>query len=174
MVLLDITGFDWDTGNDNKSLLKHGVSQHEAEQVFFNHPLLIVGDVKHTQQEHRLHLYGKNDKGQLRHITFTIRGSKARVISARSMHKRSVNFMKKIPEFKTEQAEREFWNTHDSTEYLDMSKARLVIFPDLKKSTKSISLRLPEDMLYKLKSKANSMDVPYQSLLKTWIAEKVG
>jgi len=81
--------------------------------------------------------------------------------------------MKKTPDFKTEQEEREFWETHDSTDYVDWGKAQLAIFPNLKKTTKAISLRMPEDMLEKVKSKANSLDVPYQSLIKTWIAEKV-
>ena len=73
---------------------------------------------------------------------------------------------KKIPKFNTEQEEREFWETHDSTDYIDWSKAKQVSFPNLKKSTKTISLRLPADMLERLKVKANSMDVPYQSLIK--------
>jgi len=81
--------------------------------------------------------------------------------------------MKKIPDFKTEQEEREFWETHDSSEYLDWSKARLAVFPNLKPTTKAISLRLPEDMLAKIKAKANKMDVPYQSLMKTWLNEKL-
>ncbi len=74
--------------------------------------------------------------------------------------------LKKIPKFNSEQEEREFWETHDSTEYLDWSKAKKVTFPNLKKSTKTISLRLPADMLDRLKVKANAMDVPYQSLIK--------
>jgi len=74
--------------------------------------------------------------------------------------------IKKIPLFKTEDEEREFWDTHDVTDYFDMSKAKAVTFPNLKKSTKTISLRLPADMLENLKVKANSMDVPYQSLIK--------
>ncbi len=81
--------------------------------------------------------------------------------------------MKKIPDFKNEEEEREFWESHDSTEYLDWNKAQLIVFPNLKKTTKSISIRLPEDMLAKLKAKANSLDVPYQSMLKTWIAERL-
>ena len=74
--------------------------------------------------------------------------------------------LKKVPKFKNEREEREFWETHDTTEYVDWSKARVVTFPNLKKSTKTISLRLPEDMLLSLKVKANAMDVPYQSLIK--------
>jgi len=74
--------------------------------------------------------------------------------------------MRKIPEFKTEKEEREFWETNDSTEFIEWDKAQKVVFPKLKKSTKTISLRLPADMLEKLKVKANTLDVPYQSLIK--------
>jgi len=81
--------------------------------------------------------------------------------------------MKTIPNFKTEPEEREFWETHDSTDYLDWKTARIAVFPNLKPTTKAISLRLPEDLLAKIKVKANKMDVPYQSLMKTWLAEKV-
>ncbi len=73
---------------------------------------------------------------------------------------------KEIPKFKNEQEEREFWEIHDTTDYFDISKAKKVYFPNLKKSTKTISLRLPADMLEHLKVKANAMDVPYQSLIK--------
>ncbi len=73
---------------------------------------------------------------------------------------------KEIPKFKSEQEERLFWETHDTADYFDLSKAKRVTFPNLKKSTKTISLRLPVDMLDNLKVKANAMDVPYQSLIK--------
>lgn len=80
---------------------------------------------------------------------------------------------KQIPTFKNEDDEREFWATHDSTEFLDWSKAKRTVFPNLKPSTKSISLRLPESVLVGLKMLANKRDVPYQSLLKVFLAEKV-
>ncbi|MGA2506622.1 MAG: BrnA antitoxin family protein [Chitinispirillaceae bacterium] len=80
---------------------------------------------------------------------------------------------KPIPKFKNEKEERTFWSTHDSTEYLDWSKARKALFPKLKPSTRTISLRLPEFLLDELKSLANKRDVPYQSLLKVLLAEKV-
>jgi len=73
---------------------------------------------------------------------------------------------KEIPKFKSEEEERLFWETHDTVDYFDVSKAKRVTFPNLKKSTKTISLRLPADMLDNLKVKANAMDVPYQSLIK--------
>jgi len=77
--------------------------------------------------------------------------------------------IKKIPEFKSEKEEREFWENNDSTEFIDWSKAQKAIFPNLKKSTKTISLRLPADMLEKIKVKANNLDIPYQSLIKIMI-----
>ena len=74
--------------------------------------------------------------------------------------------LKKVPKFSNELEERAFWESVDSSEYIDWSCAKVVTMPNLKKSTKTISLRLPEDMLYKLKVKANALDVPYQSLIK--------
>ena len=81
--------------------------------------------------------------------------------------------MKKIPNFKSEDAERKFWATHDSTEYVDWSKAKRAVFPNLKTSTKTISLRLPQTMLEELKVLANKRDVPYQSLLKIFLSERI-
>jgi predicted DNA binding CopG/RHH family protein len=80
--------------------------------------------------------------------------------------------LKPIPEFASEDEERAFWAAHDSTEYLDWSKARRVRFPNLKPSTQAISLRLPVSLLEKIKVEANKRDVPYQSLIKVWLAEK--
>ena len=81
--------------------------------------------------------------------------------------------LKSIPKFKTEDEEREFWSKHDSTEYIDYSKAKRTLFPNLKPTTKTISIRLPESLIEKLKVLANKRDVPYQSLLKVLLAEKV-
>ena len=80
---------------------------------------------------------------------------------------------KKIPKFKNEDEEREFWASHDSTEYIDWSKAKEVIMPNLKPSLKTISIRLPEIMIQELKLIANKRDVPYQSLVKIFLAERV-
>jgi uncharacterized DUF497 family protein len=82
-----IVGFDWDAGNARKND-KHNVSMAEAEQVFFNEPLLIVADKRHSEHEVRLHALGKADDGRRVHVTFTVRDSKIRVISARDMHRR--------------------------------------------------------------------------------------
>ncbi len=80
---------------------------------------------------------------------------------------------KRVPKFKTEAEERRFWQTHDSTEYVDWSEAEVVAMPKLKPSTKTISLRLPESMVEELKILANKRDVPYQSLLKVFLAERI-
>lgn len=80
---------------------------------------------------------------------------------------------KRLPKFKSEAEERRFWSTHDSTEYVDWSKAERVLFPNLKPSVKTISLRLPELLLGALKTLANERDVPYQSLVKMILAEQV-
>ena len=77
--------------------------------------------------------------------------------------------LKKLPKFKNEDEEREFWFTHDSTEYLDWSKAKRGIFFDVKPSTRTISIRFPNITLAKLKQKANFMDVPYQALIKQYV-----
>jgi len=81
--------------------------------------------------------------------------------------------MKKIPKFSSEAEERRFWQTHDSAEYVDWSEAEAVVLPELKPSTKSISLRLPETMLEQLKLLAHKRDVPYQSLVKIFLAERL-
>lgn len=80
---------------------------------------------------------------------------------------------KPIPRFKSEDEEREFWATHDSADYVDWSRAKAVSFPRLKPSTRTISLRLPEALLENLKMLANKRDVPYQSLLKIFLAERI-
>jgi len=87
--LTDITGFDWDEGNARKNE-KHSVSTAESEQVFFNAPLLVLEDFKHSNQEPRFHALGKTDENRQLHITFTLRqaGEKIRIISARDMHKK--------------------------------------------------------------------------------------
>lgn len=81
--------------------------------------------------------------------------------------------LKKIPRFRSEAEERAFWATHDSTEYIDWSQARVARFPNLQLSTATISLRLPQGMLDDLKTLANQRDVPYQSLLKVFLAERL-
>jgi predicted DNA binding CopG/RHH family protein len=81
--------------------------------------------------------------------------------------------LKPVPAFATEADERRFWETHDSTDYVDWTKAQRVRLPNLKPTSIAISLRLPAPLLERIKIAANKRDVPYQSLIKTWLAEKI-
>ena len=81
--------------------------------------------------------------------------------------------LKKIPKFKNEDEERAYWQTHSSTDHIDWSKAKLARFPNLKASTRTISLRLPEALFNELKILANKEDVPYQSLMKIILADGI-
>jgi len=81
--------------------------------------------------------------------------------------------MKKLPEFKTEAEERIFWESHDSSDYVDWQQANSATLANLKPSTKTISLRLPESLLIRIKIEANKRDMPYQSLIKAWLADDV-
>lgn len=88
LILKNIKGFDWDSGNIVKSETKHNVKWFECEQIFFNKPLLLLDDKKHSTVEERYFVYGKTDEGRLLTIVFTLRGNKIRVISARPMSKK--------------------------------------------------------------------------------------
>jgi len=81
--------------------------------------------------------------------------------------------LKPIPKFSGEAAERAFWEKNDSTVYMDWKKAQVAVLPNLKPSTQTISLRLPQHLLDSIKSAANARDVPYQSLIKVWLQEKL-
>lgn len=89
-----ITGFDWGAGNERKSVEKHAVSRFESEQVFFNQPLLVLIDQKHSRTEPRYHALGKSNGDRLLHITFTLRSDHTliRVISSRDMHRKERDF----------------------------------------------------------------------------------
>jgi len=92
-----ISGFEWDAGNERKNAEKHDVTMGEAEEVFFNQPLLVLPDRDHSQLERRFHALGKTDGNRMLHITFTLRGEGTliRVISARDMHKRERSIYEK-------------------------------------------------------------------------------
>ena len=83
------------------------------------------------------------------------------------------NKLKKLPKFKNEDGERKFWDTHSSVDYFDWSKAQNVIFPNLKPTSTSISLRVPNYVLALLKQRANSLNIPYQTLMKQYISKEV-
>lgn len=81
--------------------------------------------------------------------------------------------LKKLPKFKNEDDERKFWDSHSSVDYVDWSKAQNVIFPNLKPTSTSISLRIPNYVLSRIKAQANSLNIPYQTLMKQYIAKEV-
>jgi predicted DNA binding CopG/RHH family protein len=81
--------------------------------------------------------------------------------------------LKDIPVFQSEEEEREFWRTHDTADYIDLSRLKPAVFPNLRPTTRTISIRLPETLLSEIKMLANKRDVPYQSLMKIFLAEKV-
>ncbi|MGB8516442.1 MAG: BrnA antitoxin family protein [Gallionella sp.] len=81
--------------------------------------------------------------------------------------------LKPIPKFKDEVEERAFWEQNDSTDYVDWTKAKRIALPNLKPTTKTISLRLPQHLLDSIRTAANARDVPYQSLIKVWLQEKL-
>jgi predicted DNA binding CopG/RHH family protein len=85
--------------------------------------------------------------------------------------KKKINLLKATPSFKTEKEEKKFWETHDSSEYIDWKNSQKVAFPELKPSTQSISIRLPSSLLEEIKVKANKRDVPYQSFIKILLSE---
>ena len=142
--LSHVEGFDWDEGTIEKNWEKHHVSYVECEEVFLSQPLLAAEDETHSKDEARDYALGKTREGR-----------------------------KELPRFRNEKEEFEFWASHDSTEYVDYSKAKSVIFENLRPSTRTISIRLPESLIAHLKALAKRRDVPYQSLLKIFLTEKV-
>lgn len=172
----DCTGFQWDEGNLDKNWILHQVSNSECEEIFFNLPLILAPDTQHTLTEQRYYALGRTDSNRWLFIAFTIREQLIRVISARDMNERRTNMpteYKNIPAFENEDDERAFWATHDSTDFLNWDDAESVVLPQLKPSTKTISLRLPEIMLNELRVIANKRDVPYQTLIKVFLKERI-
>lgn len=92
LTLEQFTGFDWNEGNRGKNWEKHGVTDSECEQVFFNQPLFVLADTEHSEEEHRYYVLGRTDRGRRLFVVFTPRGDKIRVISAREMTKRERAF----------------------------------------------------------------------------------
>ena len=171
----DIEEFQWDEGNSSKTWARHQVSRTEAEQVLLNRPVVVTDARSSTEARH--FAFGRTDGGRFLTVVFTIRGPYLRVISARPMSRPEEKAMTKRPArpptFKSEAEERQFWEAHDTSPFVDWNKARVAVFPNLKPSTETISLRLPAALLAELKALANKRDVPYQSLLKVFLAERI-
>ena len=128
--------------------------------------------MRHGRNEKRYYALGQTISGRLLFLAFTIRRKLIRVISVRKQE--SIASMKEIPKFKNEDEERKFWDTADSTKYVDWSRGKRKKLIELKPTTlRTISLRLPVAMIEDLKLLANQRDVPYQSLLKVFLAERL-
>lgn len=147
-VVKDVLEFEWDEGNSEKPK-KHGLTRTETEEAFFDDNKVIFTDWKHSAKEQRITLLGKTKRGQLLNIAYTIR------------------------KFKNEDEEAEFWDSIDLSEYLEPSDFEKVSFPNLKPTTRSISIRIPEYLLNRVKEKANEINIPYQSLIKEYIKKGV-
>jgi uncharacterized DUF497 family protein/predicted DNA binding CopG/RHH family protein len=172
------TGFQWDEGNAPKNWERHRVSPEEAEDVFFHEPLVVRSGIRHSKGEKRYYALGQTGAGRKLFVSFTIRRSLVRVVSVRDMNQKKARPMpstkkKPVPEFRSEDEEREFWAKQDSTEFVDWQSAQRRKFPNLKPTLRTISLRLPVSMIEDLKVLANKRDVPYQSLLKVFLAERL-
>ena len=126
-LLEECEGFEWDTANSGKIWDRHRVSPAECEEIFFNRPCHRAEDEAHSTDEARMYGLGQSDAGRLMFVAFTIRERLIRVISARDMSRKERRFIgrheKAMPKFKNEDAERKFWATHDSTDYIDWRKA---------------------------------------------------
>jgi uncharacterized DUF497 family protein len=174
----DCIGFDWDSENSEKNWERHQVTPQEAEDVFFHEPLIVRSDIRHTsKREKRYYALGQTASGRRLFLAFTIRQDRIRVISVRNMNRKesggATTMKKQIPEFQSEAGERRFWATHDSTGFVEWQSAQTRKFTKLKPTLRTISLRLPVSMIEDLKILANKRDVPYQSLLKVFLAERL-
>ncbi len=174
--LSTLNGFEWDEGNSEKNWTKHRVARSECEEVFFNRPLVVAEDQEHSQDGSEILRVGPIRQGEkaFRGIHNPRRPDPCNFSPRHESDRERDSIMKKkIPMFKSEDQERDFWSNQDSTAYLEWGKAKRLSFPNLKPSTKTISIRLPESMLDDLKMLANKRDVPYQSLLKVFLAERI-
>ena len=184
-VIKESLEFEWDKGNIGKNQ-KHKVGDKEAEEIFFNGEKFTFKDKVHSQGEERFRVLGKTRGERLLFVVFTKRGRKIRIISARNINKKAPFvettegqggfIMKKplkIPKFKNEDEERKFWWDLDLSEYFETSDFERVSFPNLKPTTKPISIRIPEYLLNLVKEKANEINIPYQSLIKEYIKKGV-
>jgi len=164
---MQLKEFDWNKGNINKNLVKHKVDFRETEEIFFNRPVKFYLDKLHSQTEVRYTALGITNKKRILIISYTIRTNKIRIISAKMAK------VKRIPKFKNEDEERDFWDKHDFADYFDLFKPVEMDLSELKPSTKPITVRLTESLIASLKQLAHKKDVPYQSLMKIYLEKAV-
>ena len=168
------TEFEWDKGNSGKNL-KHKVENNEAEEAFFDKNVKTFPDPTHSKFEDRFILLGKTKKKRLLYIVFTRRKKRIRIISARDIKGRCF-YMKKrlnVPKFKNEDQERDFWSNISLADYFEPSDFKSASFPNLKPTSQPISIRIPQYIVARVKQKANEIGIPYQALIKQYIAEGV-
>ena len=153
------------------------MTPNEAEEVFSDEDNVLDEDIEHSIVEDRFLIIGKTDKGRLLYQIFTRRGDKIRVISSRDINKKEVHLYEKklvVPKFKDEKEESRFWANLDLSEYFEPSDFKWgVVFPSLKRTKRLISIRLPEQLLVKVKDKANKLHTPYQNLIQQYIQQGV-
>jgi len=171
------TGFERDEANAVKNWERHRVTTDEAESVFFHEPWSSAA-MSVIRGGEKVLCAGQTSAGRRLFVAFTIRRALLRVISVRDMNRKERDAMpstkqKPVPEFQTEDEEREFWAKHDSTDFIDWHSAQRRKLPNLKPTLRTISLRLPVAIIEDLKVLANKKDVPYQSLLKVFLAERL-
>jgi uncharacterized protein len=146
----EVVGFDWDVGNINKSWRKNQVTSVECEEVFFNGPYGVFDDRSESLCDWRYYVLGLTDRARPLFLVCAIRANRLRVVSARAMNNtqgRTERELKVVPHFTSEKAERAFWNTADSTEYIDYSTAEKIIFPALCPSTSKLLIKLQNRFL---------------------------
>ena len=177
MKILDTTfAFEWDSGNRQKNFIKHRVNDEECEEVFFDPEKKILRDTLHSGREERYIILGATQRLRILFVIFTVRNGSIRVISARDLNKKEKLSMKKklkIPKFRSEHHERMFWSRVKLQDHFDARDFESVSFPNLKPSSRSIALRIPDFLLVRIKERAHELDIPYQSLIKEYIAKGV-
>lgn len=176
IVISEPIEFQWDEGNSHNNKDKHRVEKTEAEDVFSDKNKIIFSDTFHSDTEKRYIVLGKTSKRRLLYIIFTLRNGNIRIISARDINKKEVYLYKKklvLPKFKNEDEEREFWLKLDLSEYFEPDDFVPVSFPNLKPTSRPISIKIPEYLLNHVKEKAHSMNIPYQALIKKYIHDGV-
>ena len=175
-VLKGVVGFDWNEANI-EHIAEHDVTSDEAEKIFSDEKNVLDEDIEHLIIENRFLIIGKTEKSRLLYQIFTRRGDKIRVISSRDINKKEVQLYEKrlvVPKFENEKEESRFWANLDLAEYFEPSDfKRGMVFPSLKRTKRLISIRLPEQLLVKVKNKAHKLDTPYQNLIQQYIQQGV-
>ncbi len=165
-----VLSFEWDKGNEEKNWIKHKVTAEEAEEPFFTEDYIVLEDEQHSSDEEKRYiLLGKTSRKTCYLLSLPYAVKRYGLSLLEEQIKRRCYFMKKslnLPKFKDEDAERDFWDKIDITEYFEPKDAKRFVFPNLKRTNKAISIRLPEPLIEEAKEKAHKLDVPYQKLMR--------